>query len=398
MKVSKSYNQRMASWACGRAVAAALLLLTAVPVRALTDEDQKVVDRGLDALYRSDYDGSVSIFSAALKGRPGDPALSLGYAVATWWRMEDDFAAPGSPQEKRSRDAIKSAIDDAKRATAKPDDAEAYLCLGAAYGLRGRLEASRKHWFKAYRDGRRAYRFEQRAVQLDPGLYDAYLGLGAFDYYAATLSKFVRLFVFTNAADKARGLAELRTATRGHFSGVAAKLLLVGIEWTFEKDPHEAWAILEDVHDRYPDSPLIDSMRLIGLFHLRDAAGLKREARLFLERAESGAPFYRPIDKAVGHYFLGLSEQLAGNYDEALAHDRDSLKLIPEGHRMRGVPRLFIGECLDLLGRHDEAVASYRQALQEPPFWGVPRYAKYLLKHPFRAGDNPLPRRNDELN
>jgi tetratricopeptide (TPR) repeat protein len=377
--------------------AAAFLLLASVPARALTQEDQQVVDRGLDALYRSDYDGSEKIFADALALRPGDAPLALGEAVAKWWRMENDFALPGSEEEKRFLDADKAAVDDAARATANGDDAEGFVCLGAAYGLRGRLEAAQKHWFKAYADGRRAYRFEQRAVALNPELYDAFLGIGAFDYYAATLSRFVRFFIFAKATDKAQGLAELQLATRGRFSGVAARLLLVGIDWTFEKKPQDAWTILEELHARYPDGPLINSMRLIGLFHLRDAEGLKREARAYLEKADGGAPYYRPLDKAAGHYFLGLGEQLSGQYEEAIAQDQAALQLIPQGHKTRGVPMLFIGECLDLLGRRGEALAEYRQALKEQQFWGVPRYAKYLLKHPFRAGDNPLPGRNDEL-
>ncbi|MBI3553036.1 MAG: hypothetical protein HY077_11025 [Elusimicrobia bacterium] len=380
-----------------RVAAATLFLAAAVPARALTDEDQKVVDRGLDALYRGDYDGSERIFDEAVKAHPGDPALSLGYAIAAWWRMENDFAPAGSDEEKRFLGAVARAIEDAERATAKRDDAEALVCLGAAYGLRGRLEAARKHWFKAYRDGRRCYHDEQRALKLDPSLDDAYLGIGTFDYYAATLSRFVRFFVFTKSAHKAKGLAELQRATRGRFSGVAAKLLLVGIDWTFEKSPREAWTILEELRGRFPDSPLIDSMRLIGLFRLNDAEGLKREARKYLENAEKGAPHFRPLDKAAGHYFLGLGEQLSGRYDAALAEEETALRLLPEGHRTRGVPRLFIGECLDLLGRRGEAEAAYRQAIEEPEFWGVQRYAKHLLKHPFRSGDNPLPSRNDEL-
>lgn len=379
------------------AFAAAVLLGASVPARALTEADRKVVEAGLDALYRGDGDGAEKIFEDAVAERPGDPALSLGDAIAAWWRMENDFAPEGSPEAKRFLDADSRAIADAKRATAKGDDAEAFLCLGASYGLRGRLEAAQKRWFKAYGDGRRAYRGAQRAVKLDATLDDAYLGLGAFDYYSATLSRFVRFFIFAKAADKSQGLAELQKATRGRFSGVAAKFLLVGIDWTFEKKPAEAWTILEELRERYPDSPLIGSMRLIGLFHLRDAAGLTREARIFLEKAESGAPFYRPLDKAAGHYFLGLGEQLSGHCDEAIAQDKAALDLIPPGHRTRGVPYLFIGECLDLLGKRAEAESFYRQALKEKPFWGVPRYAKYLLGHPFRAGDNPLPGRNDEL-
>lgn len=376
---------------------AALILLSPAPARALTRVDDAVVQRGLDALYMSDYDGAEKIFSESMRARPGDPMLSLGLATVAWWRMENDFARPGSPEEGAFVSALKQAVADGKRAAGGDDKAEAYLCLGAAYGLRGRWEAAQRRWFSAYLDGRRAYRDAQRAVKLNPKLYDAYLGIGAFDYYVDTLSGFVRAFAFTSGGGRAQGLSELQLTTRGRFSGVAAKLLLVSIDWTFEKNPQEAWKILEELHQRYPGSPMIDSMRLIGLFHLRDAAGLKREARTFLEKIERGAPFYRPADRPAGRYFLGLGEQLSGEYDQAIAEYEAAMKEVPEAHRWRSMLHLFIGECQDLLGRREDALASYRQALKDPPLWGVPRYARYLLKRPYLPGDNPLPARNDDL-
>lgn len=386
------------------ALLALLLLGASVPARAISPEDEKIVDTGLDALYHSDYDGAQKIFDDAVAAHPGDPALSLGATIAAWWRMENDFADPGSPEEKRflesNKRAIadaKRAVDDAKRASDKTRQAEAYVCLGAAYGLHGRLEAAQKHWFKAYGDGKRSYRSEQSATKLDPALDDPYLGLGAFDYYSSRLSSFIRFFIFTKNGDKDKGLAELERATHGRFSGVAAEFLIVGIDWTFEKKPEEAWKILESLRARYPRSPLIEGMRLIGLFHLRDGAGLEREARIYLADAEKPAPFYRPLDKAAGHYFLGLGLQLSGKYEEAMKQDEEALADIPQGHRTRGLPMLFMGECMDVLGRRDEAKAMYKRALKEKPFWGVPRYAKFLLSHPFRPGANPLPARSDEL-
>ncbi len=374
----------------------ALVLWPAVPARALTDADQKVIDRGLDSLYRCDYGGAEKIFLDALEERPHDPPLSLGYAIATWWRMENEFGPAGSPEEERFLVAVKDAIADAERVVAKKTDPEAYVCLGAAYGLRGRLEAARKRWLHAYMDGRRSYKAEERALELDPKLDDAYLGLGAFDYYASRLSHFVRHFMFAKG-DKDKGLAELARATHGHFSADAARLLIVGIDWTFEKKPDEAKAILDELHARYADSPLIDFMRLIDRLRARDTEALRRDAKTYLEKAENGAPHFRPIDRAAGHYFLGVGEELAGHYEVAIAEEKAALELIPEGNRARGVPKLFIGECLDLMGKRDEAVKEYKEALQEPQFWGAQRYAKFLLKKPFRVGDNPLPAQSEEL-
>lgn len=375
-------------------------LLAAAPARAMSADQQKIVEQGMSALYRCDYDGAERSFLEPMQAHPGEPVYSLGYATALWWRMENDFALPGSPEEKRFFDAAEVAIKDAnaaKRSWRGREQGAAYLYLGAAQGLKGRREASQKRWFAAYLDGRRSYKNEKKAVDLDPELYDAYLGIGAFDYYVATLGRFLRTFAF-NKGDKARGLSELHLAAqKGEFSRVAAKLLLVGIDWTFEKDPKDAWTVLEDVSKEFPDSPLIRSMRLIGLYHLRDAAKLKKEAREFLARCEANAPFYRPIDRAGALYFLGLGEQISGEPGKAIAQYELAMKDVPEGQRLRGLLMLFIGECLDLQGNRSDAVVLYKKTLKEPPFWGVPRYARYLIKHPFRPTDDPLPPRSAEL-
>ncbi len=375
-----------------------LLLLAPTGARAMRPEDEKLVQSGLDSLYRSDYDGADRLFAEAVAKEPDNPVAALGVAISAWWRMENDFASPGSAEQKAFKAAVKRSIDVGEKAAHGQTEALADLTLGASYGLRGRAEAAQRHWFAAYLAGRKAYKYGQRAIKLDPELFDAYLGLGAFDYYVATLSRFVQALAFTSGADKQKGLAELQLAAeKGRFSPVAAKLLLVGMYWTFEKQPQEAWKLLEDLHARYPDSPFIDSMRLIGLYHLRDAAGLQKAARAYLANAEKGAPNFRPIDKTVGRYFLGLGEQLSGDAATALTDYQTALAQLPPDHRSRTLVYLFIGEASDLLGRRDDAVKAYHQAVQGPPFWGVARYARWLLRRPFKAGDDPLPPRSESL-
>ncbi len=378
----------------------ALAALLAIPgaARAMTPEDQAAVTKGIDALYMCDYDGAEQDFAVLMAQRPGDPVLSLGYATATWWRMENLLALPGSPEEARFTAAVSTAIADASSyARGHAKDPEAYLYLGAAYGLRGRWEAARQKWVRAYFDGRRAYKAERRAVSLDPALDDAYLGLGAFDYYLATLSRIVRFLAFMGGGGKARGLHELALASQGRFSAMAAKLLLVAIDWTFEKKPQEAWQILEDAGKRYPGSPFFAFLRLVGLVRLGDAQGLGEQARRYLDHARAKAPFYRPLDRAIGRGFLGLARQMEGRPQEALVDYERAAQFVPRGQRFCSVLSLFKGESLDLLGRRADARDAYRQALRQPPLWGVQRYAHYLLAHPFRPGDNPLPARSDKI-
>lgn len=380
-------------------VLAALLALAPRPASAaMTAQERAFVEKGLTALYQCDYDGAEKLFQEAMTAHPGDPVYSLGYATSLWWLVENDFALPGSPLEKRFFTAVDRAIDDAKAAQQGEAKADAYLYLGAAQGLKGRREASQHRWLAAYFDGRHSYKNERKALALDPKLYDAYLGVGAFDYYLARLGKLIRALTFMSGGDRQKGLAELRLAAdNGEFSKTAAKLLLVGIDWTFEKNPQRAWSTLEELSASYHDSPLIDSMRLIGLYHLRDAPALKREAREMLAKCEKGVPFYRPLDRAGALYFMGVADQLSGETAGALARYDEALRYVPDGQPFRSVIRLFIGESLDLQGKRDQATAAYKAALKEAPLWGVPRYAKFLLKHPFTSDKDPLPPRNVDL-
>ncbi|MBI4346231.1 MAG: hypothetical protein HY553_05210 [Elusimicrobia bacterium] len=377
---------------------ALLLCGIACSARAFSPEEEAAVSRGIEALYRNDYDSAEAAFRAPADAEPENPVYALGLAVAAWWRMESRFALPGQPEEKEFLSALDRALRVAKDRAARTPSADHHLCLATAFGLRGRWRAANKRWVGAYLDGRRAHRNASKAIRLDPGLYDAYLGLGAFDYYVARFSRLIRVLAFSSGGDRAEGLRRLELAARnGKFSRTAAKLVLVGIYWTFEKRPDAAWSLVEEVSRSYPDSPVIRSLRLLGRFHLRDLPGLEREAKDYLAAAEKGEPHFEPLDRVVGRTFLGLAEQLAGKPEEALRRYAAALAELPERHRWRSVLELFSGEALDLLGRREEAVERYRRALREPPLWGVPRYARHLLRRPFKAGDNPLPDRTTEL-
>jgi hypothetical protein len=54
-------------------------------------------------------------------------------------------------------------------------------------GLLARWEAITGHWHAAYRHGRQAFKAQQKAIEINPAQYDAYLGVGIFHYYTATL-------------------------------------------------------------------------------------------------------------------------------------------------------------------------------------------------------------------
>ena len=65
-----------------------------------------------------------------------------------------------------------------------PDDAEAWFYLGGAYAARVQWRVLRGEKLAAARDGKRIKQALERAIALEPGLDDAYFGIGMYRYYA----------------------------------------------------------------------------------------------------------------------------------------------------------------------------------------------------------------------
>ena len=134
-------------------------------------------------------------------------------------------AHPARSREPRARRRVLDARSSAPSATTEawterePDDAEAWFYLGGAYAARVQWRVLRDERLAAARDGKRIKEALERALALDPGLDDAYFGIGLYKYYAdvaPTAAKFLRFLLLLPGGDREEGLradaARARTA------------------------------------------------------------------------------------------------------------------------------------------------------------------------------------------
>ena len=130
----------------------------------------------------------------------------------------------------------------------------AYLYEGGAEGLKGRWLVTQKVWVKAYFRGKSGNHFLRKAVELDPELYDAYMGLGIYDYFTDTLPgvQGVLAYLFIHG-DKDHGLKELQLAIdKGQRARVEAMVFLTEIYMAEEKTPEKAFPLAEALHKEFP--------------------------------------------------------------------------------------------------------------------------------------------------
>ena len=169
-------------WALGASVLGASVPASVVrpappapPVRAqLTGVDG--LARVYDLLLNADFAGAEGELAHACPPAPREACDVMG-ATITWWRIQLD-------PEDRSLDATFAAqVDRAIASTdawadREPQVAEAQFYAGAAYAVRVQWRVLRDEKLSAARDGKRIKQALDRAIALDPGLEDAYFGLG----------------------------------------------------------------------------------------------------------------------------------------------------------------------------------------------------------------------------
>ena len=241
--------------------------------------------QGLDLMMDGDLDGAIRIFRD-IQAR--DPQSPLGYlleADATWWRIyystanlvdPDVFAAPDLPTtsyDSHFKDLINATISKSEtRIRAQQDVARNYLYQGMAYALRARLEGLRDRDLPTARAGKKMRALLLRALQLDPNLTDAYLGVGIYNYFVDTLSAIVKILswlIGLPGGSRVQGLQQLQlTAEKGDLARGEAKFYLAkDYSRANERQYERALELFQQLAREYPNNPLWSMV--MGSLHCR---------------------------------------------------------------------------------------------------------------------------------
>jgi len=126
------------------------------------------------------------------------------------------------------------------------------------YGLRGESR-------NAARAGVRAREHLLRAIALDPGLADADLGLGLYNYYADTLSaaaRVLRFFMGIPGGSKQDGIQQLEHAiAEGVLTSTEARFYLAINLHNYDQKYERALELAGPLVEKYPANPLFQLIR-----------------------------------------------------------------------------------------------------------------------------------------
>ncbi len=388
-------------------LAACCFLLTATwaPTRAELTLPPDVMHHatvGINGVYSLDFDTAQQNIAWVFEHYPDHPFAHFGNAMIAWSRYEYEFETSDDAQRKVFEKILDDSIDGIKRWIKKyPNDSNGYMGIGALYGLRALFNMRNRNWVTSYFAGRKAIGNLEKSLKLDPTYYDAYFGLGIYEYYAGTLPSVIKILarIVAIKGNPQEGVQYLNTAReKAHFTSDSAKLILIDVQNNRQSGfyaPEKSLEFIRQLRAKFPKNPLMHYVEIICLYETKNYDEVTAQAHEFL-RLIGSDKFYKDIYIPRAYTALGTAQMAQGNFEAARQLFEEGQRKIQHQSPSRwGVwNALRLGQVYDVLGLRTQAQAQYKYVLTFKDKWGFDDLAKSYLKKPYTvppSGVGPLP-------
>ena len=278
--------------------------------------------QGLDLLLNGEIDAALKIFGEIKADNPDSPLGYLLEADAFCWKIymttgnlvdPDVFEVEPnstSPYDAQFVKLVNEAISKSEaNIRSRQSVAKNHLYEGLAYALRARLLAMRSSNLATVRSPRKMRSLLIKALQEDPNLRDAYLGLGLYGYFVDTLPtivRFLRLFIGLPGGSRKRGFEEIEYAAKNGELTRGEALFYLAKDYPRPNEEQFATSLelFEQLQSRYPRNALwtllVGSME-IRLGHAEKGEAVYRELlnRTHTDQTEAGKAVYAAAQKAL---------------------------------------------------------------------------------------------------
>ena len=134
-------------------------------------------------------------------------------------------------------------------------DAMVHYVRGMVLGAEGMVHLQDGEWLDSYSLGKTAVASLEKSLELDPGNYDAYLGLGMFEYYCSKLTGMIKIlaWIVGFSGNSEKGIDYVTKAMNyGRYGEGPAKVFLAFALIEFENQLDQGVEIARSLRKEYP--------------------------------------------------------------------------------------------------------------------------------------------------
>ena len=356
----------------------------------MKQDADSLVREGTFYIYNVEFEKAENCFRQVKEMYPKHPVGYFLDAMVYWWKITlyRETSQFDKPFEDRI-DKIISLCDDIL--DENENDLAALFFKAGALGYRGRHYAQKESWVKAASDGASAYNLMIKCQKLAPANHDIMLGTGLYNYFAVAIpEKFPvvkPLMTFFARGDKQLGIYQLRAASRkARYAAVEARVVLLQIYNSFEKDYDIAQSIAKELLDTYNNNPYFHRYYARLLVRRGEQGGYEDEWRKILIRCLDKKVGYDNITAREAMYYIGQSLMIKGENDAALkyllkANEGRIVDKEETGFTVNA--NIFIGNLYDRKKNRAEAKKYYSNVLKMKEFDNSHTKARRFLEKPY---------------
>jgi tetratricopeptide (TPR) repeat protein len=218
---------------------------------------QDLVARISHETLNSEYDKAISKTHELISKYPKEPFPRFLLTTIYMYILRSYWDFPADEKYEIYKRKFSSAAADAKKACdGDPvQNATIYFLRGMILGAEGMVHLQDKEWLDSYSKGNSAVAALEKSLEIDPTNYDAYLGLGMFEYYCSKLTGAVKVLAWLIGfrGDSEKGIQYVSKAmTHGKYAEGPAKVFLAYAYIHFEDRLDEGVELAKTLRTRYP--------------------------------------------------------------------------------------------------------------------------------------------------
>lgn len=319
----------------------------------------KLIMEGINSIYEIDFPAALSKFQEAKSIAPNDLRGPFFESTVYFWkalftRNRTDYETYLTLSDK----IIEHCSDIVDK---NENDLDAQFYMGWSYTIRAFLEYYiDRNILKAASDIKDGNKTLEYVVEKNPAYYDAYLGLGIYNYILSFIPRKLQWLtsILGFSGNRDEGKKQLIAASeKGTYTTTEAKFYLTLLAWREENYPlAENYAT--QLRNSYPKSPAVWMLwgLLLSQQDKMQQAVEAYEKSIELNKGKESEIVYKTSYGALGSAYFRMNM-----FHKAVDFIQKYLRYVTPDDKYNR--RLYnLGVSLELLGKRDEALNYYHQA------------------------------------